>query len=118
MSVFRGWRATRPTVFHSTHAGIPWLSWLREQNARVHFWPFDGFEPPQGVSVVAEVYPRIFRRRYETPYEQKDLRDAYLIAKWLQDRDLRDLLGRYFKPPLSPTEELRARVEGWILGVM
>lgn len=31
------------SVAKSTHAGIPWLRYLRQQlGARVHFWPFDG----------------------------------------------------------------------------
>lgn len=118
MSVFKGWQATGANVFFSTHAGIPWLHWLKTHQARCHFWPFDGFEFPQGSSVVAEVYPRLLRRRYVAPYEQEDLRDAYLVAKWFQDRDQRDLLRPYFTPPLSPPEESRARIEGWILGVM
>ena len=33
------------TVAHSTHAGIPWLRYIRRKlkksEARVHFWPFD-----------------------------------------------------------------------------
>lgn len=43
-------------VANSTHAGIPWLRYIREQcRERVHFWPFDGWEIPAGHSVLAEV---------------------------------------------------------------
>ncbi len=60
MPVCAGWEANGPNVFFSTHAGIPWLRWLRRETAgRVHFWPFDGFAVPAGRSVVAEVYPRV-----------------------------------------------------------
>lgn len=46
-------------VATSTHAGLPWLlSYLRKNCKRpIHFWPFDGWEIPDGNSVVAEVYP-------------------------------------------------------------
>ena len=32
------------SVAKSTHAGLPWLRYLRQQmGTRVHFWPFDGW---------------------------------------------------------------------------
>jgi hypothetical protein len=59
-------RARAKSVFHfdvpgsvakSTHAGIPWLRYLRSRvNNRVHFWPFDGWAIPASCSVVTEVY--------------------------------------------------------------
>lgn len=53
------------SVAHSTHAGIPWLRYIR-QNAkdRVHFWPFDGWRVPPNCSVVAEVYPALWSRTF------------------------------------------------------
>jgi hypothetical protein len=46
-------------VAHSTHAGISWLRFIRQQAVpRVHFWPFDGWEIPVGRCAVVEVYPR------------------------------------------------------------
>lgn len=42
-------------VATSTHAGLPWLLWLRmmfEAKSRIHFWPFDGFDVPEGKSVI------------------------------------------------------------------
>ena len=32
--------------------------------ARVHFWPFDGWEIPAGGSAIAEVYPRLWSRGF------------------------------------------------------
>ena len=33
------------SVAKSTHAGLPWLRFIRQQvGGRVHFWPFDGWE--------------------------------------------------------------------------
>lgn len=117
MPVCGGWEANGPNVFYSTHAGIPWLRWLRREAAgRVHFWPFDGFAVLAGKSVVAEVYPRVFRRRYPTRLTG-DERDAWLVCQWLKDRDEKGLLAPYFQPPLDEEEARRARIEGWILGV-
>ncbi len=60
-------RAGAKSVFHfdvpgsvakSTHAGLPWLLYLRERlGAHVDFWPCEGWTAPAGPSVVAEVYP-------------------------------------------------------------
>ena len=48
-------------VAKSTHAGIPWLRYLRrELGDQVHFWPFDGWDIPNGRSAVAEVYPSLW----------------------------------------------------------
>jgi hypothetical protein len=62
-------RAGAKSVFHfdvpgsvakSTHAGIPWLRFLRKSlGDRVHFWPFDGWKVPPGKSVAVEVYPAL-----------------------------------------------------------
>jgi hypothetical protein len=119
MPLCSGWEANGPNVFFSTHAGIPWLRWLRQETVgRVHFWPFDGFSVPPGKSVVAEVYPRVFRRRYQDETTlTSDERDAWLVCRWLKDRDEKDLLAPYFQPPLDEEERRLVRVEGWILGV-
>src|SRR5690606_7314086 len=50
------------SVAKSTHAGIPWLKVIREAvGERIHVWPFDGWQVPESKSVLAEVYPSIFR---------------------------------------------------------
>lgn len=107
-------------VATSTHAGLPWLLWLREisrRDARLHFWPFDGFEIPVGSSVVAEVYPSLFRRRYSKDGRTPDEHDAYCVAAWLADMDRRGDLQAYFNPPLSLAQRDQCLLEGWILGV-
>ena len=44
------------SVAKSTHAGIPWLRFLRRRlGERLHFWPFDGWDIPAGRSAIAEV---------------------------------------------------------------
>jgi len=107
------------SVAKSSHSGIPWLRFLRHQSDlknKLHFWPFDGFEIPPQKPVIAEMYPAIFKRRFNSPYE-KDEHDAFCIAKWLQTMDARGFLEQYFNPPLSVTEKRTAKLEGWILGV-
>ena len=67
LRVTERWTPTAKSVFlfdvqgsvaKSTFAGLPWLLYLRSWCKRpIHFWPFDGWEVPEGKSVVAEVYP-------------------------------------------------------------
>jgi hypothetical protein len=99
----------------SAYAGLPWLSYLRRSGA--HVWPFDGWEVPGGVSVLAETRPARLRHRYPKDGLSSEDQDAYAICAWLQDRDRHGLLDPYFQPPLTDEEKDRARLEGWILGV-
>lgn len=107
------------SVAKSTHAGIPWLRFLREQMGdALFFWPFDGWQPPDGVSVIAEVYPSIFRNRYGGRHMRTpDEHDAYSVARWLEESARRGILARYFDPPLTLPERRIAALEGWILGI-
>ncbi len=102
----------------STHAGIPWLDYLRRAAADVHVWPFDGFEVPAGRTVLVEVHAGHLLLRHPRNEGEPEEQQAYAICAWLQDRDRRDLLAPYFAPPLSQAEQAQARIEGWILGVM
>jgi hypothetical protein len=107
-------------VAMASHAGIPWLRFLRNHpdlSEKIHIWPFDGFNIPMQISVVAEVYPAIFRRRFPKIYKSGDEHDAYSIVRWLQEMDSRGVLSQYFNPPLTKEEKDQAKLEGWILGV-
>ena len=105
-------------VAKSTHAGIPWLRHIREQvGEHVHFWPFDRWDAPPDKSVIAEVYPSIFRNRYPRENRNIDQQDAYAIARWLREADEREFLDRYFNPPLTDEQRRVADLEGWILGI-
>ena len=96
------------SVAKSTHAGIPWLRFIRQRpGPRVHFWPFDGWDIPAGRSAIAEVYPALWSRGYANEGRNGDQHDAFSIAAWLSHAN-RD--G-------SPPERALAQVEGWILGV-
>ena len=107
------------SVAKSTHAGLPWLLHVRrEVGDHLHFWPFDGWEVPGDKSVIAEVYPSLFRNRYPRANRTVDQQDAYATARWLFEMDRRGALSRYFTPPLSESEVSIAEREGWILGVL
>jgi hypothetical protein len=106
------------TVAKSTHSGLPWLRFLRQQlGARAHFWPFDGWAPPAGVSVFAEVYPALWNRNSPNEGRTADQHDAYSVARWLRENDLAGTLAGHFRPSLNPAEANVAQLEGWILGL-
>lgn len=106
------------SVAKSTHAGLPWLNFLRTQlGPDLHFWPFDGWSIPSGHSVVLEAYPALYKTLFDEEGRTPDQHDAYSIARWLcesdQDGSLRDAL----QPALSDEVKALAEIEGWILGV-
>jgi hypothetical protein len=105
-------------VAKSTHAGIPWLRYIRrELGDRVHFWPFDGWEIPQGKSAIAEVYPALWSRGFAREGRTGDQHDAYSIAAWLSRSDRDGSLDDFLDPELTREENRVAGLEGWILGV-
>ena len=76
------------SVAKSTHAGIPWLRYIRQQaKDRVHFWPFDGWSTPSNCSVVAEVYPALWSRTFPSMGRTTDQQDAFATAEWLRRAD-------------------------------
>lgn len=106
------------SVAKSTHAGLPWLRYVRQQlGTRVHFWPFDGWEAPAGRSLIAEVYPSLWRSRWPNDGRTADQHDAYVVAAWLQHTARDGALDAFLRPTLSPEERAIAEIEGWILGV-
>ncbi len=117
-SVFRF--SVQGQVATSTHAGLPWLRYLRTHcHEQVHFWPFDGWTIPSGRSVIAEVYPSLWTRRFANDGERdSDQHAAYAATAWLQRADMNGSLPQFFNPTLEPQERTIAQVEGWILGVV
>ena len=106
------------SVAKSTHAGLPWLRYLRARaSGRVHFWPFDGWEIPEGRSAVLEVYPALWSRSYPRDDRTPDQHDAYSVARWLREGDLGGTLIDYLYPGLASFERATAEMEGWILGI-
>ncbi len=106
------------SVAKSTHSGLPWLRYLRQQaGERVHFWPFDGWAIPPGSSAIVEVYPSLWSRGFPREDRTGDQHDAYSVAAWLREADPNGSLASYLDPPLSPVERNVAHVEGWILGI-
>jgi len=106
------------SVAKSTHAGLPWLLHLRRRlGAKVHFWPFDGWLPPRGVSVIAEAYPALSNRTYPREDRTPDQHDAYSVAHWLREADASQRLSRFFSPSIPEALKPQATIEGWILGL-
>ena len=107
------------SVAKSTHSGLPWLRFLRREVKRpLHFWPFDGWDIPSGVSAVVEVYPRRWNRQYpEVDGRTADQHDAWVVAEWLRAADADGRLAAALRPKLGSEERRLAEIEGWILGV-
>lgn len=128
LRVTEAWTATAKSVFlfdvqgsvaKSTFAGLPWLLHLRKNCKRpFHFWPFDGWQIPDGKSVVAEVYPALWMRRYPRNDRDGDEQAAFATAAWLQRADHSGCLGGFLNPSLTAEEREIAKFEGWILGVV
>ena len=120
-------RAGAKSVFHfdvpgsvakSTHAGIPWLRYVRNRvGGRTHFWPFDGWMVPPGKSAVVEVYPALWSHSFPRAGRNSDQQDAYAAAEWLRRSDQDRGLGRFLSPSLTEQERKVAAIEGWILGI-
>src|SRR5439155_18243386 len=72
------------SVAKSTHAGLPWLRFLRRQvGRRVHFWPFDDWNIPAERSAIVEVYPSLWSRGFAREGRTDDQHDAYSVAAWI-----------------------------------
>lgn len=119
-------RAGAKSVFHfdvqgsvakSTHAGLPWLRYIRLRVPGVHFWPFDGWHVPAGRSVVAEVYPSLWSRGIAREDRNDHQHDAFSVSEWMRRSDLDGTLAGFLAPALAPAEREAAHIEGWILGI-
>lgn len=106
------------SVAKSTHAGLPWLRFLRQRlGEQVHFWPFDGWQPDAGRHVIAEVYPSLWNKTYPREGRTPDQHDAYSVARWLQETDIAGELHKFLMPDLGYDDRASADIEGWILGI-
>src|SRR5262249_19066578 len=106
-------------VAKSTHAGLPWLRYIRHHAGhRIHFWPFDGWKIPPDKSVVAEVYPALWNKRFPADDRNPHQHDAFCVAETLRLSDLDGTLGTFFEPHMTANRLEIASIEGWILGVM
>lgn len=106
-------------VAKSTHAGIPWIRFIRQQlGNRVHFWPFDGWDIPVERSAIVEVYPALWSHSFAKLDRTGDQHDAFSAAAWLSLSDRDGSLAGFLNPELPSAERTKAQVEGWILGVL
>jgi len=95
------------------------LRFIRQRlGARVHFWPFDGWDIPAGRSTVAEIYPRRCRARVSPAWTAPPTSMMPLASPDGFPRVEQDVtLAGFLRPALTPSERAVADVEGWILGV-
>lgn len=106
------------SVAKSTHAGLPWLRFLRQKlGSRLHCWPFDGWKIPVHSSVILEAYPAVYKQDYAVEDRTPDQHDAFSVAQWLHDADRDGRLSAALQPSLSADTLALAKTEGWILGV-
>ncbi|MGC9458159.1 MAG: hypothetical protein ACP5DC_11645 [Halothiobacillaceae bacterium] len=106
------------SVAKSTHAGLPWLRYLRHAvGDQLHFWPFDGWAIPAGKSAVVEIYPALWSKNYPRAGRTPDQHDAWVAAHWLREVDRDGQLDSFLQPVMLPGEYPVAQLEGWILGV-
>lgn len=104
------------SVAKSTHAGLPWLRFIRKRLPQVHFWPFDGWQPAQQATVIVEAYPRLCSAAYNTEDRTPDQHDAYSVARWLSEATASGEIDALLQPLLKQDMARAAAVEGWILG--
>lgn len=106
------------SVAKSSHAGLPWLLQLRRNlGSAVHFWPYDGWRPELGRSLVAESYPALWNRDEPRQERTADQHDAWTLARWLSRTAHAGRMEEFLVPELESDERRRAAVEGWILGL-
>ncbi len=105
-------------VAKSTHAGLPFLRQMRKALPDLHIWPFDGWAAPERVSVLAEVYPRLWSGDYPNDARTADQQDAFAVASWLRDAGADGRLAAALSPGLGDDMKRLARHEGWILGIL
>jgi hypothetical protein len=106
------------SVAKSTHAGLPWLRYLRrELGAGLHFWPFDGWRIEGNCSVIAEIYPALWSGSYPSEGRDSHQHDAYSAARWMREAQVAGRLSRFFEPDLNAPQRTTAGVEGWIFGL-
>ena len=120
-------RSRAKSVFHfdvqgsvakSTHSGIPWLRYIRQElGERLHFWPFDGWTPPVDRSVIAEIYPALWSRDFSSEDRNSHQHDAYSAARWMWETDAAEQLATHFHPHLTLNQKTLCQLEGWILGI-
>ena len=106
------------SVAEATHAGLPWLGYVREQlGEELHLWPFDGWVPEEDQSVIAEVYPALLNTAYPNEDRDSHQQNAYTVTRWMREADAGGELLHALHPPLPRNEKDIAHTEGWILGL-
>ena len=97
---------------------LKWLKLLRDQTfGKLHIWPFDGWTPSPGQSVLVECYAPCNGIAFPDCYERAGEQNAYMMTKWLARLDGKNMMADYLCPHLPENVCKDAGMEGWILGV-
>jgi len=106
------------SVANSTFAGLPWVRWLRKRHReQLHCWPFDGWIPLRGKSVLVEAWPALWNTTIPDPGQSRDLHDARVLARSMADAVADGRIESWWEPSLPDEDRETALREGWILGV-
>lgn len=107
------------SVAKSTHAGLPWVAWLKaELGERLLVWPMEGWMPRAGAHMLFEAYPSFYADQVAVrSFGCRDQFDAYAVATWLATQDRAGRLDDWLTPPADPATARVAEQEGWLLGV-
>lgn len=97
---------------------LSWLKSLRDRtHEKLHIWPFDGWSPNPGQSVLVECYAPCNGIAFPDYYKREGEQNAYIMAKWLARVDLHRVMKDFLCPKLPDQVRQDAAREGWILGV-
>jgi hypothetical protein len=94
------------------------LADCRQHHIPIHVWPYDGWDIPDGVHTLVEVYATLYLSKSNG--KRTDQGDALACTTWATSQDEAGTLGQYLKNDrlsLTKEEEKRVRLEGWVLGV-
>lgn len=106
------------SVANSTFAGLPWIRWLRVRHReRLHCWPFDGWVPAAGCSVLVEAWPALWNTTFPDSGQSRDLHDARVLATSMAGAVADGRIESWWEPSLTESDRDAAGREGWILGV-
>jgi hypothetical protein len=103
----------------AAHAGVPFLRHIRKACGNyAYFWPFDGWSPPPGKSVIAETHPGLWRNELPRGAHTYHQHAAFVVAATLSNMDRANKLSALFAPAVTERIRREAQLEGWVFGAL
>lgn len=93
------------------------LALCRESGIMVHVWPQQGVRIPGAGHVAVEVYPTLSLAMEGIQGPRTDVGYAAACVSWMARMDREGGLEQLLALPFGEEEWMRARLEGWVLGV-